>query len=177
MRFYVAPIAIWIFELPLDQETRAVRVIRILLGLEHGLVVVTIAEDRSRDIVGVNVHDSPQLHIRFKKAYRDPGRFETASPRFRHGTHAADSTWLSWGRPEALAEPAVRRDPKLPLVTTAANGRDGEGFRSFADIGADGEVAPTPAIQCTATNRLHVALKPTFYHTHVAQHRYVLFGS
>jgi hypothetical protein len=39
MRFDVAPIVIWIFELPLDQEIRAVRVIRILLGLEHGLVV------------------------------------------------------------------------------------------------------------------------------------------
>ena len=47
MRFNVAPIAIRIFELPLDQEIRAVRVIRILLGLERGLVVVAIAEDRS----------------------------------------------------------------------------------------------------------------------------------
>ena len=47
MRFDVAPIAIWIFELPLDQEIRAVRVIRILLGLERGLVVVAIAKDRS----------------------------------------------------------------------------------------------------------------------------------
>jgi len=28
---------IWIFELPLDQEIRAVRVICILLGLERGL--------------------------------------------------------------------------------------------------------------------------------------------
>src|SRR5438270_4979166 len=33
MRFDVAPMVIWIFELPLDQEIRAVRVIRILLGL------------------------------------------------------------------------------------------------------------------------------------------------
>jgi hypothetical protein len=45
MRFDIAPIVIWIFELPLDQEIRAVRVIRILLGLERGLVVVAIAED------------------------------------------------------------------------------------------------------------------------------------
>jgi hypothetical protein len=47
MRFDEAPIVIWIFELPLDQEIRAVRVIRILLGLERGLVVVVTAEDRS----------------------------------------------------------------------------------------------------------------------------------
>ena len=51
MRFDTAPIVIWIFELPLDQETRAVRVIRILLGLERGLVVVAIAEDRSGYVV------------------------------------------------------------------------------------------------------------------------------
>jgi hypothetical protein len=73
MRFDVAPIVIWIFELPLDQEIRAVGVIRILLGFERGLVVVAIAEDRSGYVVGVKVHDSPQLHSRFKKAYRDPG--------------------------------------------------------------------------------------------------------
>src|SRR5712671_6424230 len=72
MHFDVAPIVIWIFELPLDQEIRAVRVIRILLGLERGLVVVAIAEDRSGYVVGVKVHDSPQLHSRFKKAYCDP---------------------------------------------------------------------------------------------------------
>ena len=36
MRFDVAPIVIWIFELPLDQEIRAVSVIRIWLGLERG---------------------------------------------------------------------------------------------------------------------------------------------
>jgi hypothetical protein len=71
MRFDVAPIVIWIFELPLDQEIGAV--IRILLGFEHGLVVVAIARDRSGYVVGVKVHDSPQLHSRFKKAYRDPG--------------------------------------------------------------------------------------------------------
>jgi len=47
MRFDITPIVIWIFELPLDQEIRAVSVIRILLGLERGLVVVAIAEDRS----------------------------------------------------------------------------------------------------------------------------------
>src|ERR1700732_2162286 len=67
MRFDAA-IVIWIFELPLDQEIRAVRVIRILLGLERRLVVVAIAEDRSGYVVGVKVHDSPQLHSRFKKA-------------------------------------------------------------------------------------------------------------
>ena len=73
MRFDVAPIVIWILELPLDQEIRAVRVIRILLGFERGLAVVAIAEDRSGYVVGVKMHDSPQLHSRFKKAYRDPG--------------------------------------------------------------------------------------------------------
>ena len=69
----LAPIVIWIFELPLDQEIRAVRVIRILLGLERGLVVVAIAENRSGYVVGMKVHDSPQLHSRFKQAYCDPG--------------------------------------------------------------------------------------------------------
>ena len=53
MRFDVAPIVIWIFELPLDQEIRAIRVIRILLDLERGLVVVAIAEDRNGYVVGV----------------------------------------------------------------------------------------------------------------------------
>ena len=73
MRFDVASMVIWIFELPLDQEIRAVRVIRILLSLKRGLVVVAIAEDRSGYVVGVKVHDSPQPHSRFKKAYCDPG--------------------------------------------------------------------------------------------------------
>ena len=73
MHFDIAPIVIWIFELPLDQEIRAVRVIRILLGFERGLVVVAIAEDRSGYVVGVKVHDSPQLHSRFMQAYCDPG--------------------------------------------------------------------------------------------------------
>jgi hypothetical protein len=41
--------------------------------LERGLVVVAIAEDRSGYVVGVKVHDSPQTHSRFKKAYCDPG--------------------------------------------------------------------------------------------------------
>ena len=45
MRFDIAPMVICIFELPLDQEIRAVRVIRISLGLERGLVVVAIAEN------------------------------------------------------------------------------------------------------------------------------------
>ena len=78
-RFDVAQIFILIFELPLDQEIKAVRLIRILLGFEHGLVVAAVAEDRSGDVVGMKVHDSPRLHIRFKKACRDPGRFEGAN--------------------------------------------------------------------------------------------------
>jgi hypothetical protein len=57
MSFDVAPMVIWIFELPLDQEIGAVKVIRILLGFEHGLVVVAIARDRSGYVVGVKVHD------------------------------------------------------------------------------------------------------------------------
>ena len=67
MCFDIAPIVIWIFELPLDQEIRAASVIRILLGLERGLVVVAIAKDRSGYVVGVKVRASPQLHRRFKK--------------------------------------------------------------------------------------------------------------
>jgi hypothetical protein len=39
MRFDTAPIVIWSFELPLDQQVRPVRVIRILLGLEESLAV------------------------------------------------------------------------------------------------------------------------------------------
>jgi hypothetical protein len=58
MRFDVAPIVIWIFELPLDQQIGAIKVIRILLGFEHGLVVVAIAGDRSGYVVGVKVHGS-----------------------------------------------------------------------------------------------------------------------
>src|SRR5215831_5554666 len=58
MRFDIAPIVIWIFELPLDQQIRAVRVIRILFGFERGLVVVATAEDRSGYVVGVKVHAS-----------------------------------------------------------------------------------------------------------------------
>jgi hypothetical protein len=50
-----------------------VRVIRILLGLERGLALVAIAEDRSGYVDGVKMHASPQPHTRFKKAYRDPG--------------------------------------------------------------------------------------------------------
>src|SRR6516164_3660132 len=51
----------------------AARVIGILLDFERGLVVVAIAEDRSGYVVGVKVHNSPQLQSRFKKAYCDPG--------------------------------------------------------------------------------------------------------
>jgi hypothetical protein len=72
MRFDVAPMVIWIFELPLDQQIRAVRVIRIWPGVERGLVVGAIARDRSGYVIGVKVHDSLQLHGRSKKAYRDP---------------------------------------------------------------------------------------------------------
>ena len=56
MSFDVAQIVVWIFELPLDQQIRAVRIIRILLGFECGLVVVAIAENRSGYVVGVKVH-------------------------------------------------------------------------------------------------------------------------
>jgi hypothetical protein len=73
MGFDVAPIVIWIFELPLDQEIRAVRVIRILLDFERGLVVVAIAEDRSGYVVGVKVHASLNYTAGSRKAYRDPG--------------------------------------------------------------------------------------------------------
>ena len=64
---------IWIFELPLDQQIRAVSVIRIFLGFERGLVVVAIAKDRSGYVVGVKVHASPQLQAGSRKAYRDLG--------------------------------------------------------------------------------------------------------
>ena len=73
MRFDIAPIVIWIFELPLDQEIWAASVIRILLGLERGLVVVAIAKDRSGYVVGVKVHVSPHYTAGSRKAYRDPG--------------------------------------------------------------------------------------------------------
>jgi hypothetical protein len=92
MRFDVATIAIWIFELPLDQEIRAVRVTRIWLGLERGLVVVAIAEDRSGYVVGVKMHDSPQLQ---RKPIAIPVDLK---PRHRDSDMAhiaADSTWLS----------------------------------------------------------------------------------
>ena len=59
MSFDVAQIVVWIFELPLDQQVRAVGVIRILLGFERGLILVAIAEDRSGYVVGVKVHASP----------------------------------------------------------------------------------------------------------------------
>jgi hypothetical protein len=58
MCFDVASMVIWILELPLDQQIRAVRVIGIFLGFERGLVVVAIAEDRSGYVVGVKVHTS-----------------------------------------------------------------------------------------------------------------------
>jgi hypothetical protein len=67
MRFYVAPMVIWIFKLPLDQEIRAVKVIRIRLSWERDFVVVAIAEDRSGNVVGVKVHHSPQLHSRSRE--------------------------------------------------------------------------------------------------------------
>ena len=155
MRFDVAPIFIWIFELPLDQEIRAVRVIRILLGLERGLVAVAIAEDRSGYVVGVKMHASPQPPIRFKKAYRDPSSFETASPRFRHDTHAADSTWLFWlerltgsvgGDFSPLRPEAVLRDKR-------GERPKGGGNPSFAGTRADDEVAPIPAVRGPQSNR------------------------
>jgi hypothetical protein len=42
----------------LDQEIRAVRVIRIWLGLERDLVVVAIAEDGSEYVVGATTNRS-----------------------------------------------------------------------------------------------------------------------
>ena len=72
MRFDVAFDGCGIFKLPLDQKISAVRVIRILLGFEHGLVVIAIAEGGSGYVVSAKVHASLQLHNRFKKAYRDP---------------------------------------------------------------------------------------------------------
>ena len=91
MRFDIARILIWIFELSLDQEIRAVRVIRILLGLERGLVVVAIAGDRSGYVVGVKVYDSPQLHSRQESLSRS--RFDL-KPRHRgsNTAHAAEDS-------------------------------------------------------------------------------------
>src|SRR5215831_9450292 len=96
MRFDVAPIVIWIFELPLDQEIRAVTVIRILLRFERGLVVVAIAEDRGGYVVCVKVHDSPQLHSRFKKAYAIRVDLNLRH-RDSHTAHnPAERPWLLW---------------------------------------------------------------------------------
>jgi hypothetical protein len=89
--------------------TRAVRVIRILLVFERGLVVVAIAEDRSGYVVGMKIHDSPQLHSRFKKPIAIPVDLK---PRYR------DSDSLG-------GKPSAHLHPKLPFATTAANGRDG----------------------------------------------------
>src|SRR5271169_1308396 len=94
MCFDVAPIVIWILELPLDQEIRAVRVIRILLGFERGLVVVAIAEGRSGYVVGVKVHGSPsttqtipnaalalvRAHSRLRKCYKNTVATFTPAP-------------------------------------------------------------------------------------------------
>src|ERR1700730_8974086 len=72
MGFDIAPIVIWIFELPLDQEISSVSVIRILLGFERGLVVVAIAEDRSGYVVGVKVHASLNYTAGSRKAIAIP---------------------------------------------------------------------------------------------------------
>jgi hypothetical protein len=65
---------------------------------------LSIELDRPRNNLVSVTFAMAAADIRFKKACRDPGRFEIASPRrFRHGTHAADSTRLFWGRPEASA--------------------------------------------------------------------------
>ena len=88
MHFDVAAIVIWIFELSLDQEIRAVRVIRILLGFERGLVVVAIAEDRSGYVAGMKVRSIPLNYTaNSSKPIAIPVDFETALPRFRRGTH------------------------------------------------------------------------------------------
>src|SRR5215471_18753232 len=95
MRFDVAPIVIWIFELPLDQEIRAVTVIRILLRFERGLVVVAIAEDRSGYVVGMKVHDSPQLN-NSRKPIVIPVELKLRR-RDSHAAHiAAERTWFFW---------------------------------------------------------------------------------
>jgi hypothetical protein len=73
MRFDVAPIVIWIFEFPLDQEIRAVSVIRIWSRLGTWLGSSRHRRRQKWIVVGVKVHDSPQLDSRFKKAYCDPG--------------------------------------------------------------------------------------------------------
>src|ERR1700746_3866512 len=96
MGFDIAPIVIWIFELPLDQEIRAVSVIRILLCFERGLVVVAIAEDRSGYVVRVKVHDSPQLHthsMRRTKAAQIIRKFKASARRGRSGSTASRQGW------------------------------------------------------------------------------------
>jgi hypothetical protein len=80
MRFDVASIAIWIFELPLDQQIRAAKVIGILLGFERGLVLVAIAEDRSRYVVGVKMHASLNYSAGLKKRIAIPADLK---PRYR----------------------------------------------------------------------------------------------
>ena len=144
MRFDIAPIVVWIFELPLDQEIRAASVIRILLGLEGGLVVVAIAKDRSGYVVGVKVHDSPQLHGRVRKAYRDPGDLK---PRHRGSdTHTfGGHTGLTLrevgsdsGEQDSLANArtARRSGPKSKRCNSAVRG--GGGHRGE-------QKTPTPA--------------------------------
>jgi hypothetical protein len=61
MRLDIAPIIIWIFELPLDQEIRAARVIRILLGLERGLSDDKLTRCRpvSSKLLGSSQRSSP----------------------------------------------------------------------------------------------------------------------
>ena len=87
---------IWIFELPLDQEIRAVRVIRILLGFERGLVVVAIAEDRSGYVVGVKVHDSPQLYSQSRKPIPIPVELKLRHRASDTAHIAAERRWLFW---------------------------------------------------------------------------------
>ena len=87
VRFDVAPIVIWIFELPLDQDIGAVKVIRILLGFEHGLVVVAIARDGSGYVVGVKVHDP----LNYTAGSRKP----IAIPKERFGSSSATTRVLT----------------------------------------------------------------------------------
>src|SRR5216683_3236390 len=54
MRLDIAPATVWHFELALDQKIRAIGIGRILLGLEHGLVVV--AGDRNGHVVCLKSH-------------------------------------------------------------------------------------------------------------------------
>jgi hypothetical protein len=89
-------LVIWIFELPLDQEIRAVSVICILLDFEHGLVVVAIAEDRSGYVDGVKMHDSLNYTANSRKPLAIPVELEPRYRDFRRGTHCGGTDVAFW---------------------------------------------------------------------------------